>query len=227
MSPALFVVPEDDARVPPADARGLAVRDGGGGPLDVARLRRFRMLQMAGGDLRAPVGTRIERQPRGPRIDLAGIDVPSLFVRLASMETAERESEHAALRTERDDASGDVRRILHVMAERRLRDLRRRRTMRIGDRAESGIAERRNVEIADGVVRDRMRVFGSELHEEIVWMLRVDDRPAADRFSGLEQFGVLLAHGERFEAEHRAEHELPSAEWPAGHPHDPVCGEQL
>src|SRR5436190_8034548 len=192
MSPALFVVPEDDARVPPADARGLAVRDGGGGPLDVARLRRFRMLQMAGGDLRDPVWTRIERQPRGPRIDLAGIDVPSLFVRLASMETAERESEHAALRTERDDASGDVRRILHVMAERRLRDLRRRRAMRIGDRAERRIAERRGVDVPDRIRAEGVRIFGGHLHEEIVRMLRVDDRTPVDRLPRLEQFRVLL-----------------------------------
>ena len=91
---------------------------------------------MAGGNLRGPVRARIERQSRGPRIDFAGIDIPSLFIRFASVETAERKSEHAALRAEGDDTSSDMRGVLHVMTERRLRDLRRGRAMRIRDGAE-------------------------------------------------------------------------------------------
>src|SRR5437588_10446442 len=110
------------------------------------------MLQMAGRQLRGPVWRRVERNACRPRVDLARIDVPALLVRLASVKAAEGVAEHAALRADRNDATGDMRRVLHVMAERRLRDLGGRGTVRVGDGAERGIAERRGVDVADGLV---------------------------------------------------------------------------
>ena len=113
------------------------------------------------------------------------------------------------------------------MAERRLRDFGCRGAVRIGDGTEGGIAERRGVDVADGVTGERMRVLRGQLHEEIVRMLRVDDRTAADRLAGLEQLRILLADRERLEAEHRPQHQMTAAERPVGHAHDPVRGEEL
>src|SRR5437868_5766168 len=198
----LLVVAEDEARVPLAEGARFAVGDGGGGPLNVARFRRFGMLQMSRRELRGPVGIRIEGKTRGPRIDFAGVDVPSLFVRLAAVETAERKAEDATLRADRQYAAGDVRRVLHVMAERRLRDFRRGRAMRIRDRTERRIAEGRRVDVADRVIGQRMRILGGELHEEVMRMLRVDDRTTVDRLAGLEQLWIFLADRQRLETEH-------------------------
>src|SRR2546428_8373180 len=120
MTLALSVVAEDEARIP----RAVAVRDGRRRPLNVSRLRSFGVFEMTGGDLRRPVRARIEADARGPRIDASCVEIPPFFVRLSSVKSAEGVPERSAQRADGDHAAGDVRRVLHVMAQRRLRDLR-------------------------------------------------------------------------------------------------------
>ena len=62
-----------------------------------------------------------------------------------------------------------------------------------------------------------------ELHEQVVRMLPVDERPAVQRFAGLEEFPVaVLADGGRIETEHAGDGEVAVGRLPAGHPHPPI-----
>src|SRR6266849_3389227 len=124
MTLRLFVVTENETAVPLANGQSAAVPNGGGSPLNVSRLRRLGMFQMADGELRRPARVRIKTNASRPRVDASGIEIPSLLVGFAAVEAAHRVAEHPALCADRHYTAGDVRRVLHMMAKRRLRNLR-------------------------------------------------------------------------------------------------------
>ena len=113
------------------------------------------------------------------------------------------------------------------MTERRLRDLRRRRAMRICDRPERRIAEWSGVDESDRFIGQRVRVLGGHFHEEVVRVLRVDDRTSADRLAGLKELRIFLPDRQRLETQHRTKHEMTASERAIGHAHHPVRRKQL
>src|SRR5712692_3131439 len=129
------------------------------------------------------------------------------------MESADTEPELASLRADGEHAGGDVRRILNMMRERGLRNLHRRDSMRKGHRPERGIADRRGVSVSDRSVADIHCIFGGKLHEEIMRMLPIDQRPSMRGLARLEQLGVAaLPQEERLQAQHRAKHQVSGPE---------------
>src|SRR5207237_10666283 len=94
---------------------------GRGGALHVAGLLRFGIDEMSGRKLELQIRRWIPRAAHRPRIDRAAVDVPSIFIRLLSVKSGERDAVRAPLSGDRDDAVRDVRGVLQVMAERRLR----------------------------------------------------------------------------------------------------------
>jgi hypothetical protein len=72
------------------------------------------------------------------------------------------------------------------MTERRLRQFHRRRTMWKCDRAESGIANWRVVEVDHCLLAERPCVVDAEFHEEVVRMLSIYDGSAVCSLAALE-----------------------------------------
>ena len=114
------------------------------------------------------------------------------------------------------------------MADDRLRNLHGRLAVGKGDRSEGWIADWRDVNEEHAAAGERPRVFGRQLHEEIVRMLAVDDRLAERGLAGLKELGILpVADRGRLEAEHRAELNRAAPCRALGGEHPPVRGEVL
>src|SRR5437764_13077280 len=99
--------------------------------------------------------------------------------------------------------------------------------MWIGYWSERRIAHRSDVDVTNGFRGDRNCIFSSQLHEEIVRMLRIVDRKVVDRFARLKELRILLTHRRRLEAEHRAKHQAALAQWTIRHPHHPIRREEF
>src|SRR6266851_3311329 len=99
--------------------------------------------------------------------------------------------------------------------------------MRVSNGTEGWITHRSDVDIADRLGDDRMCIFGSQLHEEVVWVLCIMNRRVVDCFACLKQLRVLLADSRWLQAEHRSKHQMPAAERAIGHSHQPIRGEKF
>ena len=219
----LLVDAAPDRRRRPAAAR---VRDRRGGARLIAGLELLRFGQIAERRLRAERRNRRDHHAHRFRVQLAAVEVPSLFVGLRAVERARFEADGAERDAGGDHVAADVRGVLEVMAERRLRDLAGRVAMRKSDRPERGIADRREVQVSERVTAERVRVLHGQLHEEIVRMLPVDELLAERGLAGLKQLRILAARdGRRLEAEHGPQQQMPSAERPLRGDHHPVGGE--
>src|SRR5215469_12307834 len=103
-----------------------------------------------------------------------------------------------------------------------------RRAMRIGRGSHSGISYRRRIERKQSVTSEFPIVDSGQLHEEVVWMLPVDDGTAEGGFSLLEELRIeALRHSGRLQAEHGAQRQPAWSELALGHGHKPVRGEDL
>src|SRR5437867_5429375 len=125
------------------------------------------MVQVAGRKLGSPVRGRVPRPANGPRIERAPVEVPSIVVRLAAVKAADCQTELILLRADRQHAGGNVRRILQVMGERGLWNLRGGNTVRVCRRPERRVADWRRINVADGLMTQIDGIFCGELHEEI------------------------------------------------------------
>src|SRR5258708_13945990 len=82
-----MISPPEQRGCPTAVLKIAVVHDGCSHPRDVLRrMQCFRTSQMRKRILRAPILLRLYSESRGPRVDLAGINVPAKFIRLASVE---------------------------------------------------------------------------------------------------------------------------------------------
>src|SRR5271170_6612152 len=145
-------------------------------------------------------------------------DVPAILAGLGPMEPAGLETQPAMLDTCSQHVIGDVRGILPMVADRRFRELARGIAMRECHRTQSRIAYRGDEKLGDSVLAERVRVVDAERHDEVVWMLAVDDGPAIGGFAGLENQRVAaIRDGQRFEAEHGLEEKGAAARFVLEH----------
>src|SRR5205814_8349395 len=135
-----------------------------------------------------------------------------MLIRFRTMKRARLGGEDALFHADGDDVVSDVRRVFPMMCERCLRNLRGRCAMRKSDRAERRTSDRRNVDRYVLVC-----VLRSELHEEIVRMLRVAQRTSERRLTGLKELGITaIGDRRRLEAEHRVEQQMSISDGPLG-----------
>jgi hypothetical protein len=100
--------------------------------------------------------------------------------------------------------------------------------VRIGGGTDGGVADGSGIEAEETVLSEANVVESSDLHEEVVWMLAVDDRFAEGGLSLLEELGVLASGDRRgFKGEHGSQGKLAGTKFAHGHRHDPVGGEEL
>src|SRR4051812_27032543 len=99
------------------------------------------------------------------------------------------------------------------MPERRLGELHCTCPMRIRYRTKGGLSDRSIVNVPYGVVTQRVRVLDTEVHEEIVRMLAIDDRLAIGRLSCLKQKRIPAVRDcRRLKTEHGPEHDASGAQ---------------
>src|SRR3989442_239541 len=129
--------------------RALRERSGivqrGGRPNYVTLFERFGMMQTAHRELPRPVLRGRNGQTGRPGVDRSVVDIPAVLVGLLPVETARLQPEHAAGNPGRHYFVRDMAGVLPMVAERRLRQLRRRSAMRKRDRTQGRIADRREV----------------------------------------------------------------------------------
>src|SRR6185369_7667022 len=115
-----------------------------------------------------------------------GFEVVAVFVRLTPVKKRAFKLEPPILDSRGNHSETDVRRVLQVMRQRRRRVLRSRRTVheRIWSKCRlSGIT---SVNKPARTLTNRNRVSSTQLHEQIVWMLPIDQRLAFVRLTSLE-----------------------------------------
>ncbi len=211
------------AQCPSASGKRARVRDGCGGANDVAGLIPFRMGEAAGGELRHPILVRRDGEARGVGVHGAPIYGPAVFAGLGSIEAAGFEAHPFVLEAGSDDVVGDVRRILPMMANGRLRKLHRGGAVRIGDGSQRGVAHGRIVEVQHYRFADAMRIVRAQPHHEIVRMLAVDQRDAVGGLAGLKELRVATAgNGGGYQAQHGFKQQGASEERVPGRAHDPI-----
>ena len=95
--------------------------------------------------------------------------------------------------------------------------------MHEGDRAQRRFADRSAGDRDRGCIRKRYPPGRGQLHEQIVRMLPIDQRPPVERFAHLKDLAIPgFAGGQRIEAQHAGERQPPAAGATRGHPHPPV-----
>src|SRR6185437_17082659 len=100
--------------------------------------------------------------------------------------------------------------------------------MRVSHRSHGGIAHRSSIKRKQRLVVQLPVVQRGDLHEKVMRMLAIIDGPAKSCFTLLEELRVkAMRDGGRFQARHGAQGELPGAERPLSHRHEPVGGEYL
>ena len=139
------------------------------------------MLQKSHAVLRGPVargrGTHTER----PGIERCELNAPALFIGFVSIEGRALNFKEGELGKIQDEArshhaKAGMRRVLQMMAERRLRILRRRLAMHVGHRAQRGLGRRASIEQPGNFLADRQRVQRRQLGKNVVRMLVIDQR---------------------------------------------------
>ena len=111
-----------------------------------------------------------------------------------------------------EDVVGDVGGVLLVVAEGGEWVFGCGEAMRVGGGADGGIADGGSVEAEERTLAEMDVVEDGDLHEEVVWVLAVDDGLAEGAFALLkEQWVLAIGDGCGFEGEHRAQGELTRA----------------
>ena len=129
-----------------AVAPGTIVGDGRRHSQSVfAGIEFFGAFQACDGVLTAPVLCRIDSQPCGPRIDFAGVDIPTIFVRLTAVKPGDLHAHGAVSETERHYVIRKMSGILQMVTERCNRVLTGRDAMRVGGGTHGWIADRSDI----------------------------------------------------------------------------------
>jgi hypothetical protein len=125
-----------------------------------------------------------------------------------------------------DHAHRDVRRVERVMPDRSRRIIGRRSPVHERYRTERRLADRRARHHQTRSTPDRQLPHRGELHQEVMRMLAIDDRPPLPRLADLKQVAVPPL-GDRFEAEHAGQRQSAGTRLPAQHAHPPVLAGDL
>src|SRR5258708_14218829 len=105
-------------------------------------MQSFGTDELREGVLCAPVLSWLNGEARGPGVNLAGVNVPAKFVRLATMKAGSFNAGKSVGEAGSDDVIGDVRGVLQMMSKGRERILRRRDSVRVGRRSHFRITDR-------------------------------------------------------------------------------------
>src|ERR1051325_770320 len=214
----------DQARSPVAAFEGAVVTDRRGRATHVAGFERLGIPEKAVTDLHGPVAVRREPESRGTRVPRVRFEVVTILVRLAAVEDGAFEFEPAITESGRYHAETDVTRILQVMRQRRRRVLRSRGAMHKSSWSKRRLAGTSGVDKPARAFADRHGVARAHFHEQVVWMLSIDQRPAFVSLSGLkEQRRAARRKGERLGAHHGAQLECSRTSTPDRGRHEPVC----
>src|SRR6266446_153122 len=115
--------------------------------------------------LSRPVLSGKEPHASRPGIDRSGLDNPAVLARLGTVETTRFDFDFLVRDSQGHDPIRDMCRILPVMTERRLRQLRRGRAVWKGDWSERRVTDGRKVGVNEGVFGELMRVMESQTHD--------------------------------------------------------------
>ena len=190
----------------------------------LVRPQRLGAVQISIRDLEAGVRRRIDGEATGPGVQRPEVEVPAVLVGLAPMEERALELEKAVVDARGQDSEGDVRRVLPMVTDGWQRIAHRRGPMHECGRTERGFAGRGRVQLDTQGVADRVPVDRRRLHEEIVGMLPIVQRPAAVGLAALQKKRQRLfaAEGGRLRREHASERELSAEQRMRSHAHQPA-----
>ena len=158
-------------------------------------------------------------------IERGEIDVPSDFIGLPTIEDGRFDDPRPVVERSRDHAVSDVGRIERVVRQRGKRIFRGRRAVGERDGTESRLARRRACNRQARLARDRCAPNRGELHDQIVRVLPVDQRPSVQRhgFAHLKDLAVSkLARRHQIETEHPVEREPRRPDASGQHAHPPI-----
>lgn len=130
-------------------------------------------------------------------------------IRLASFERRRFKLEFVVGIARRYNAESDVRRVLPVMSDGRVRVVHSRKPVHKCRRSERGFARKSGVKINRLFIVEFVRERNGEFRKKIVRMLAVVKRLAAKGFARLIQKRITVtAFDDRIEARHQAKSEL-------------------
>ena len=129
---------------------------------------------------------------------------PAIFTGFGAIEAAGFQSDFFMRDANGENFVCDMCGVLPMMRYWRLREFHRGSAVRECYRAQRWIADGSEVNIGGGVFTKLMGVMEPETHDEIVRMLRIDQRLPVGGLSGLKQQRVALAgDGRGIQAEHQ------------------------
>src|SRR5882762_1605014 len=137
--------------------------------------------------LTAPIFPGLKRYACRPRIDFPLIDIPPVLVRFATVKARGLNPRDAIRKANRDHIVCDVGGVLLMMAERGQWFLRGGGAMWVRHRTHRRIPDRSKIEREQPPAPQPQIVKRGNLHEQIMWMLAVDNWLSEGCFSLLEQ----------------------------------------
>jgi hypothetical protein len=189
---------------------------------------RFRAFDAGVGILPAPIFPRFDREPDGPGIDLALIDIPAEFVRLPAVEARSLDARDALRQSNGDHVRGNMRRIFLMVTQSGHWIFHRGGAVGKGRRPDGRVANRRRVEGEKRVGCQFQIVERRDFHEEIVGMLSVCNWSAIRRLALLEKQRIApLRDGGGFQAQHDPSGKYARAKFSLCHGHEPIRREEF
>ena len=181
------------------------------------------MLEEAIRHLGRPAVTEVRARAPGDGVEASAFDVPAVLVGLGAVEGRALEGQPPPSRAHRDHVVRDVRRVLPMMPERCRRVLPCRGPVHERGGAERRVAANGGLHPVGSLVAERAPVRRRQIHEQVVGVLPVDDRVAAERLAGLEQLRRAAVRDRgRFERVHHHQGDPPAGHVPLGHDHPEV-----
>ena len=180
---------------------------------------------MAVRELHRPIRCWGEPDSSAPRIELTHFNVFAVLIRFGAVEERAFDAEAPGCYSSRQDAVGDVCRVLPVMAKRGGWILCCRHSMHECRRAKRRLGNRAAIEIESDLLRQLNVVGSRELHKQVVRVLGVDNRTALERLSCLEElWKPTPRRSPGFSREHPARHKTTRPRLTLRHEHEPVLG---
>src|SRR5688572_1620783 len=116
-----------------------------------------------------------------------------------------------------------MRRVERMMRQRRQGIVPRRGAMHERDRPQRRLPCRRPCQREARAGAEWHPPDGCELHEEVMWMLMIDERLTFERLTDLKDFAISpFVERRRVQAEHGVKRQLGRSDLAAEHPHPPV-----
>src|SRR6185369_2470746 len=182
----LVVSSPNQTRGPVATLELPVVTDRRGRATDVTGFECFRILQKTMTNLHGPVAVWRKPKPHRTRVPRMCFEVVTVLIRLTTVKKRAFKLEPAILDSSRNHSETDVRRVLQVMRQRRRRVLRSRSAVHECVWSKCRFSRITSVNKPARTFANRNRISRTQLHEQIVWMLSIDQGLAFVRLTSLE-----------------------------------------